>query len=55
LSEEAFLRDFGGDLEPARARALFAVQGQVANALVTEKTSLRVICHCYLIRARSRI
>jgi pimeloyl-ACP methyl ester carboxylesterase len=39
LSEESFLRDFGGDLEPARARALFAVQGQVANALVTEKTT----------------
>src|SRR6202522_4810754 len=27
LSEQAFLRDFGGDLPPARARALFAVQG----------------------------
>jgi pimeloyl-ACP methyl ester carboxylesterase len=39
LSEEAFLRDFAGDLPPARARALFAVQGQVANALVAEKTS----------------
>ena len=39
LSEEAFLRDFAGDLTPARARALFAVQGQVASTLVTEKTS----------------
>jgi pimeloyl-ACP methyl ester carboxylesterase len=39
LSEEAFLRDFGGDLPPARARALFAVQGQVASALVSERTS----------------
>jgi len=39
LSEEAFLRDFAGDLAPARARALFAVQGQVASTLVTEKTS----------------
>src|ERR1700692_4332974 len=39
LSEEAFLRDFAGDLEPARARALYAVQGQVASALVTEKTT----------------
>jgi len=39
LSEAAFLKDFGGDLEPARARALFAVQGQVANGLVTEKTT----------------
>lgn len=39
LSEDAFLKDFAGDLAPARARALFAVQGQVANALVTEKTT----------------
>lgn len=39
LSEEAFLKDFGGDLPPARARALFAVQGQVAATLVTEKTT----------------
>jgi pimeloyl-ACP methyl ester carboxylesterase len=39
LSEEAFLRDFGGDVAPARARALFAVQGQVASSLVTERTT----------------
>jgi pimeloyl-ACP methyl ester carboxylesterase len=39
LSEEAFLRDFAGDLPPARARALFAVQGQAASTLVTERTS----------------
>jgi pimeloyl-ACP methyl ester carboxylesterase len=39
LSEEAFLKDFGGDLPRARARALFAVQGQVASALVTERTT----------------
>jgi len=26
LSEPAFLRDFAGDLPPAKARALFAVQ-----------------------------
>jgi pimeloyl-ACP methyl ester carboxylesterase len=39
LSEEAFLRDFGGDLDPVKARALHAVQGQVADALVTAKTS----------------
>jgi pimeloyl-ACP methyl ester carboxylesterase len=39
LSEEAFLRDFGGDLPPVRARALFAVQGQVASALVAERTT----------------
>jgi pimeloyl-ACP methyl ester carboxylesterase len=40
LSEQAFLKDFGGDLPPARARALFAVQGQVASALVTERTTV---------------
>jgi pimeloyl-ACP methyl ester carboxylesterase len=40
LSEQAFLRDFGGDLPPARARALFAVQGQVASTLVTERTTV---------------
>src|SRR5271163_1785133 len=39
LSEEAFLKDFAGDLEPARARALYAVQGRAADALVTAKTS----------------
>jgi pimeloyl-ACP methyl ester carboxylesterase len=40
LSEEAFLRDFAGDLEPARARALYAVQGRVADALVTTRTTV---------------
>jgi pimeloyl-ACP methyl ester carboxylesterase len=40
LSEEAFLRDFAGDLSPARAHALFAVQGQVASVLVTERTTV---------------
>jgi pimeloyl-ACP methyl ester carboxylesterase len=39
LSEEAFLRDFAGDLPRARARVLFAVQGQAASTLVTERTS----------------
>ena len=39
LSEEAFLKDFGGDLDPARARALYAVQGRGADALVTGKTT----------------
>src|SRR6202166_96690 len=39
LGEEAFLKDFAGDLAPARARALFAVQGQVTSALVTERTT----------------
>ena len=28
LSEEAFLRDFAGDIDPGTARALYAVQGR---------------------------
>jgi pimeloyl-ACP methyl ester carboxylesterase len=39
LSEEAFLKDFAGDVDPARARALYAVQGRVADELATAKTS----------------
>ena len=39
LSEESFLKDFAGDLDPARARALYAVQGRGTTALATAKTS----------------
>jgi pimeloyl-ACP methyl ester carboxylesterase len=39
LNEESFLRDFAGDIDPTRARALYAVQGLVAESLVTAKTS----------------
>jgi pimeloyl-ACP methyl ester carboxylesterase len=39
LSEEAFLKDFAGDLEPARARALYAVQGPGTDALASGKTT----------------
>jgi pimeloyl-ACP methyl ester carboxylesterase len=39
LSEEAFLRDFAGDVEPSRARALYAVQGRGADALPNTKTT----------------
>src|SRR5499425_1817128 len=39
LSEEAFLRDFAGDLPEAKARALFAVQWPFHKALLTGKTS----------------
>jgi pimeloyl-ACP methyl ester carboxylesterase len=39
LGEAAFLRDFAGDLEPARARALYAVQGPGADALLTGRTT----------------
>ena len=39
LSEEAFLRDFAGDIEPSRARALYAVQGRGADALPGTRTT----------------
>src|SRR6202050_4545162 len=39
LNQEAFLRDFANGVDPARARALFAVQGPGADALATAKTS----------------
>src|ERR1700722_16074398 len=39
LSEEAFLRDFAGDLPEAKARALYAVQQPFQKALLTGKTT----------------
>src|SRR5262249_46317046 len=39
LSEEAFLRDFAGDLPAAKARALYAVQWPFHKALLTGKTT----------------
>jgi pimeloyl-ACP methyl ester carboxylesterase len=39
LSEAAFLRDFAGDLPPARARVLYAVQQPFKRSLTTEKTT----------------
>lgn len=39
LSEEAFLRDFAGDLPEARARALFAVQQPFRRALLAGRTT----------------
>jgi pimeloyl-ACP methyl ester carboxylesterase len=39
LSEEAFLRDFAGDLPEAKARALFAVQWPFHKDLLTGKTT----------------
>jgi pimeloyl-ACP methyl ester carboxylesterase len=39
LSEEAFLRDFAGDLPPAKARALYAVQGPFQRQLLEGKTT----------------
>jgi pimeloyl-ACP methyl ester carboxylesterase len=39
LSEEAFLRDFAGDLPEARAKVLYAVQEPFQKALLTGKTT----------------
>ena len=39
LSEEAFLRDFAGDVEPSRARVMYALQGRGADALPGTKTT----------------
>jgi pimeloyl-ACP methyl ester carboxylesterase len=38
LSEEAFLRDFAGDIDPAKARILYAVQGRISDTLFAAKT-----------------
>jgi pimeloyl-ACP methyl ester carboxylesterase len=40
LNEETFVRDFAGDLEPARARALYAVQSPGADALLSDRTTV---------------
>jgi pimeloyl-ACP methyl ester carboxylesterase len=39
LNEETFLRDFANGLSPARARALYAVQGRGADALAVARTT----------------
>jgi pimeloyl-ACP methyl ester carboxylesterase len=39
LSEAAFLRDFAGDLPPAKAKVLYAVQEPFNKALLTGKTT----------------
>jgi pimeloyl-ACP methyl ester carboxylesterase len=39
LTEEAFLRDFAGDLPKAKAKALYAVQEPFHKALLTGKTT----------------
>jgi pimeloyl-ACP methyl ester carboxylesterase len=39
LSEEAFLRDFAGDLPAAKAKVLYAVQEPFRKALLTGKTT----------------
>ncbi len=39
LNEDAFVHDFAGDLDPARARALYAVQGRVSVSLFGSRTT----------------
>lgn len=39
LTEEAFLRDFAGDVEPARARVLYAAQGRISATLFASRTT----------------
>jgi pimeloyl-ACP methyl ester carboxylesterase len=39
LNEQAFLRDFAGDLPPAKARVLYAVQGPISDRPFTGKTT----------------
>ena len=39
LGEEAFLRDFAGDLPPDRARVLYAAQGRISETLPASRTT----------------
>ena len=39
LSEEAFLKDFAGGVQPAKARVLYAVQGRISDTLFTSRTT----------------
>jgi pimeloyl-ACP methyl ester carboxylesterase len=39
LGEQAFLRDFAGDLPTAKARVLYAVQGPIADTLFASRTT----------------
>ncbi len=40
LSEDAFVKDFAGDLDPSLARVYYAVQQPVARAVTTAKTTV---------------
>jgi pimeloyl-ACP methyl ester carboxylesterase len=39
LSEQAFVRDFAGDLDPAQARVLYASQGRISQTLFSSRTT----------------
>jgi len=40
LNEAAFLRDFAGDVDPAKARVLYAVQGRISDTLFNARTTV---------------
>ena len=40
LSEEAFLKYFAGDVDPVKARILYAVQGRVSTSLFSGRTTV---------------
>ena len=39
LSEQAFVHDFAGDVDPVKARALYAVQGRISDTLFASRTT----------------
>lgn len=57
LNETAFLRDFAGDLDPARARVLYAAQGRISTSLFASRTTRaawRVKPSWYAVSTRDR-
>ena len=40
LSEDAFLNHFAGDVDPAKARVLYAVQGRISSSLFASRTTV---------------
>ena len=40
LSEEAFVKYFAGDIDPVKARTLYAVQGRVTSTLFASRTTV---------------
>jgi pimeloyl-ACP methyl ester carboxylesterase len=40
LNEEAFVKYFAGDINPLRARALYAVQGRISSTLFASRTTV---------------
>lgn len=39
LNEEALLRDFAGDVDPVKAKAMYAVQGRISETLFASRTT----------------